>query len=320
MQRTLLARSVTFGGDLSPSSRRRRNRFSPDGRSHQRRLDDATKKKHPRRGAFGSFDDVANCVFKPKVGRGDPMGEMKEEAKDETENNFVQRQEAWVRKVRREKDFRIGKKDYDLRQDKKVCPSCGAIQAYDEFEQKRNRCVDCAVDYVAPNRGNIAKFLDRLQGQIQKSHDNKKDLLKHLRSQETKAYKLKVKHGKVLKVPLFPKKRTYGLDAFFDRLETDILRRQDIKSRTYDDDDVRRWASTDGGPRFSTSVTTSGPRSPDYSAYLDYYATTPPTTKTDRRRPASSAGGRRRSVTTWNNDGDCCKEEESKETSGYYYY
>ena len=46
-----------------------------------------------------------------------------------------------------------GKKDYDARLDKKQCPSCTAVQAYDEFAEKRNLCVECAVEYVRPNLG-----------------------------------------------------------------------------------------------------------------------------------------------------------------------
>jgi uncharacterized protein YbbK (DUF523 family) len=47
------------------------------------------------------------------------------------------RQEAQERSRRQEQEQAIGKAEYDKMIDKKMCPSCGAKQSYDEVKEKR---------------------------------------------------------------------------------------------------------------------------------------------------------------------------------------
>ncbi|KAH8091074.1 tudor domain-containing protein [Aureococcus anophagefferens] len=127
---------------------------APGGSGHGRRLRRRREARH--------------CVFRPKT-RKDPNSEVKESSDGEgpdaeaKTDNFIQRQDAWTRKVRRE-EAAIGKANYGVKLDKKVCPSCGAVQSYDEVEEKRDRCVECAVAYTRKNKGDIDGFRVRRRG------------------------------------------------------------------------------------------------------------------------------------------------------------
>lgn len=233
MKRTLLARSVNFGKQCE--SRRPRGTSNVFTRltSTQRqrpteRHNRGTQRFKDRLHMYGTYDDATHCVFKPRV-QGNSFSNIQRDSHDEDakeDSNFVQRQEAWYRKVCAEKNFRIGKRDYELRQDKKVCPKCGATQAYDEYEQNRNRCVECGINYVKPNRGNISKFLSRLGQYEQDSEARLKELEKELQSNTTKAGKLAYQNARILKVPLFSRRDKYEFETFLDRVAADEARRR----------------------------------------------------------------------------------------------
>lgn len=239
MQRTLVARSVDFGRRKQRKSSEREEAFK---RLSARPAQQARGKgggKAERLLRYGSLDDARNCLFKPKTIL-DPNGESKadEDQGERKTDNFVQRQEAWNRKVRKEKAFCIGKKDYDARLDKKQCPSCTAVQAYDEFAEKRNLCVECAVEYVRPNLGGVDRFLRKLDRYAATSRRNLRDIERYVREDESRASKLVVRGGRTVRVPLFTEAEgERAWDAFFDRMDADLHRRE-AQKRLLDVEDV----------------------------------------------------------------------------------
>ena len=82
--------------------------------------------------------------------KGDPLGEDAK-SDDDNPNNFIQRQDAWGRKVRQAREHAAGEKEYAAVIDKKMCPSCGAIQKYDEIVKKA--CPGSVELKLAPLKG-----------------------------------------------------------------------------------------------------------------------------------------------------------------------
>ena len=116
-QRVLLARSVDFsakpkrlGPKMSQTSAHRLSRTSgPPTDRYGRTVKDVTNERDKRIFKYGNRDDALNCTFRPKLGKGDPLGEEKTEDPEEpVENNFIQRQDAWGRKVRHQKEHAAG--------------------------------------------------------------------------------------------------------------------------------------------------------------------------------------------------------------------
>ena len=165
-QRVLLARSVDFsakpkrlGPKMSQTSAHRLSRTSgPPTDRYGRTVKDVTNERDKRIFKYGNRDDALNCTFRPKLGKGDPLGEEKTEDPEEpVENNFIQRQDAWGRKVRHQKEHAAGEKDYAAVIDKNMCPSCGAVQKYDEILNKRDRCPECAIAYKTQGACKMAR-------------------------------------------------------------------------------------------------------------------------------------------------------------------
>ena len=165
-QRVLLARSVDFSSKprklnakLSQTSAHRLSRTSgPPTDRYGRTVKDVTNARDKRIFKYGNRDDALNCTFRPKLGKGDPLGEEKtNEDEEPVENNFIQRQDAWGRKVRQQKEHAAGEKDYAAVIDKKMCPSCGAVQKYDEILNKRDRCPECAIAYKTQGACKMAR-------------------------------------------------------------------------------------------------------------------------------------------------------------------
>jgi hypothetical protein len=122
------------------------------------------------RSAFTSLDQVQNCTFMPKVGKGwaesgssakiqrgggdGDDGNEEKTPEEEPMAHFVKRSDAWGRKVRASQAVASGKQAYEALLTRKVCPSCkhpdGALvfQAYDEFLEKRDACAACGKKYV----------------------------------------------------------------------------------------------------------------------------------------------------------------------------
>jgi len=106
---------------------------------------------------FASRDDALNCTFRPRLGKGELPGEEAKSDGEDNPNNFIQRQDAWGRKVRQDREHRMGEKEYGYVIDKKMCPSCGAVQKYDEIVNKRDRCPECAVAYKSASAIKMAR-------------------------------------------------------------------------------------------------------------------------------------------------------------------
>jgi hypothetical protein len=163
-QRVLLARSVDFSvpkKKLGPkfatiSAHRLSNPIDRSTDVYGRTIKDVSNAAQKRLFKFASRDDALNCTFRPRLGKGDPLGEDAKSDDDGT-NNFIQRQDAWGRKVRQAREHAAGEKEYACVIDKKMCPSCGAIQKYDEIVNKRDRCPECAVAYKSSSAIKLAR-------------------------------------------------------------------------------------------------------------------------------------------------------------------
>ncbi|KAH8060042.1 tudor domain-containing protein [Aureococcus anophagefferens] len=132
------------------------------------------------------------------------------------------------RKVRREKEAAIGKAAYDVKLDKKVCPNCGAVQSYDEVEEKRDRCVECAVAYTRKNKGDIDGFLESVEARQREAECKMDALARDVDHGRSVGAKRVFRDGRVVTEPLFPERQSeYAWDAFYERLEADLVRRRD---------------------------------------------------------------------------------------------
>ncbi|KAJ1453684.1 hypothetical protein M885DRAFT_273210 [Pelagophyceae sp. CCMP2097] len=259
MQRMLAARSVDFGAS--------KPRRSADKRDETFKRLTAEPKKRDRTNLdrFGSLSDAKNCVFQP-VTRGDPSGEDKvaapgRDADDDAgarANNFVQRQDAWGTKVRGEKAFAIGKKAYDQRLDKKRCPCCTAVQSYDEFEEKRMKCVDCGVDYQKANAVTLDHFLAR-QSEATRRAAARRTALDRAAAKLPRGSKQIYADGRVTTAPLFGAATAGGWDSFQDRMDLDQQRRARHGQREYEDD--FNGSSTPGRRAASPLHRTAEPKS-----------------------------------------------------------
>ena len=164
-QRVLLARSVDFsipkkklGPKFATISAHRLSK--PIDRStdvYGRTVKDVTNAAQKRLFKFASRDDALNCTFRPRLGKGELPGEEAKSDGEDNPNNFIQRQDAWGRKVRQDREHRKGEKEYGYVIDKKMCPSCGAVQKYDEIVNKRDRCPECAVAYKSSSAIKLAR-------------------------------------------------------------------------------------------------------------------------------------------------------------------
>ena len=120
-------------------------------------IKDVTNAAQKRLFKFASRDDALNCTFRPRLGKGELPGEEAKSDGEDNPNNFIQRQDAWGRKVRQDREHRMGEKEYGYVIDKKMCPSCGAVQKYDEIVNKRDRCPECAVAYKSASAIKMAR-------------------------------------------------------------------------------------------------------------------------------------------------------------------
>ncbi|KAH8049813.1 tudor domain-containing protein [Aureococcus anophagefferens] len=216
--------------DARPTRRRAASRPScrdDDGENRPRTAEARRLARH------GSYGDARHCVFRPKT-RKDPNSEVKESSDGEGNDaeakadNFIQRQDAWTRKVRREKEAAIGKAHYDVKLDKKVCPNCGAVQSYDEVEEKRDRCVECAVAYTRKNKGDIDGFLESVEARRREAECKMDALARDVDHGRSVGAKRVFRDGRVVTEPLFPERQSEcAWDAFYERLEADLVRRRD---------------------------------------------------------------------------------------------
>lgn len=104
---------------------------------------------------YASFDDAKNCTFTPRTNEAKKKKQQqkddrdsREEEKDSHSQSFLLRQEANERKRLNEMLFQKGKQEYEARVDKKQCPSCHAVQSYDEVKEKRKNCPNCRKPYT----------------------------------------------------------------------------------------------------------------------------------------------------------------------------
>ena len=61
---------------------------------------------------------------------------------------FFARQDTKITKLRKELERSRGEREYNAKVDKKVCPSCGAAQTYDEVAKRKKRCGQCSKNNV----------------------------------------------------------------------------------------------------------------------------------------------------------------------------
>ena len=115
----LLARSVDFQHPkekLGPkfatiSAHRLSNPIDRSTDVYGRTIKDVSNAAQKRLFKFASRDDALNCTFRPRLGKGDPLGEDAK-SDDDNPNNFIQRQDAWGRKVRQAREHAAGEKEY----------------------------------------------------------------------------------------------------------------------------------------------------------------------------------------------------------------
>ena len=108
------------------------------------KIDNMAPSKHKLRPdqMYARYEDAKECTFKPKTKKRD-NGENRGEEKD----NFIDRMEAKQRQKVDSLEAQMGKAAYDAIIDKKVCPTCGSKQSFDEYKEKRKKCQICNVEY-----------------------------------------------------------------------------------------------------------------------------------------------------------------------------
>ena len=142
-QRVLLARSVDFQHpkeETRPEVRYHQSAHSlsnPIDRStdvYGRTIKDVTNAAQKRLFKFASRDDALNCTFPTEIGQGRPARRRCQEMRIIRTTSYKGRTPGAESQARRE--HRKGEKEYGYVIDKKMCPSCGAIQKYDEIVNK----------------------------------------------------------------------------------------------------------------------------------------------------------------------------------------
>eukprot|EP00968_Pinguiococcus_pyrenoidosus_P003913 scaffold260_cov274-Pinguiococcus_pyrenoidosus.AAC.2 len=99
-----------------------------------------------------------------------------EEGKD---SQFVIRMEAAERKRREDRKHKQGKREHDARLDKKSCPVCGAEQAYDEYLERRKKCLNCNVEYRSKTSwAKVGRsFLERQETDLLAREEKRRELV-----------------------------------------------------------------------------------------------------------------------------------------------
>jgi hypothetical protein len=189
-------------------------------------------------------DDEKNCTFQPQTRTVESLRAQRacgyeftnEGGKKADGDAFVERLARANRNQRKAKEDAIGKQEYSYRLDKKQCPRCGAIQAYDEWVErfsKGKNCQECSIPYrhkkPAGSKG-LDAWLDRQDREEKLRRERRSQLVqKHesdLRKEEfggaaslnsmnayQKALRAKVEQG----------------PSFMERLADDVKRRKAAK-------------------------------------------------------------------------------------------
>ena len=141
-KRERAARNAGESGDAEPTDKKLRAR-----RARRRQA-------RKRRQRFSSYDDAENCTFHPQL-RSSDGGESKESDGDDSDGGrrekgmdaFLRRATSQLRDSRSKQDRKVKEAAYEARLDKMICPQCGAVQSYDEFEQRKKFCQVCEVAF-----------------------------------------------------------------------------------------------------------------------------------------------------------------------------
>lgn len=175
---------------ISAKQRRRtvlKSLFNPDQSHPAKRLtrkemiasrERLVKRKEPTvRYSHILEDDAANCTFKPRINSSSRS--MGSKSGSSVLKRFQTAEEARQLKLER----RRGEQEYQKKVDKKSCPKCKAVQSYDEFSKRKNKCRSCRVPYKNQNVWHEVRqnFLTRMQLQEEK----RKEKLKRIARETT---------------------------------------------------------------------------------------------------------------------------------------
>ena len=185
----------------------------------------AQPKSHANTEKYALDDDKANCTFRPKINKRNTS-----EGDSEGAYSFVDRQYDEFKKHIEEMYYAQQQKDYDALVDKKICPSCGATQKYDEIREKRKLCPTCKEPYEYKVKwSRVAKnFYERQKKAAEKSNQEKENLLKSLNEEQLRGTRRIVRKGEVIEVSAEDdRKWDAEMEAdFFKRMEETEMRKE----------------------------------------------------------------------------------------------
>lgn len=190
---------------------------------------------------YSTYDDAKECTFHPNIGNKKQAKREKKQQdsddegkKEDPKYSFISRQEAEERIRKEELAYAIGKKDYDAKIDKKICPKCHAKQSYDEVKEKRKLCPNCRVEYSYVNTWQkVSKvFFQKALEYSVKSVENKKKLIQSLDDEfhYTLRKELDPKTKKIIEIKEKRKEKLTKEEEkqFYRRLKEKMIHHQEI--------------------------------------------------------------------------------------------
>ena len=126
------------------------------------------EKKYMLEHKYAREGDRSNCTFCPTITK--HMAEGASKARNDSDDSdgeqgkafghsgkarkdplaaFVARTDKALRVMRVSQQRRIDEKAYSARMDKRICPSCGSAQSFDELVSRKKECQNCNVEFRA---------------------------------------------------------------------------------------------------------------------------------------------------------------------------